>query len=87
MVENKDKEGKSKILKKLKIIEEELVHCLFTKEIIQPDSILKNVDPSIEATELIEQIQHYSQLIHQEINVVVRVIYSEKSRKRNQGKE
>jgi hypothetical protein len=50
-----------------KIIEDEL-------EIIQPESLLKNVDPSIEATELIEQIQKYNLLIHQEIATVV--VYS-----------
>lgn len=59
--------GQSKMMKKLKIIEDEL-------EIIQPESLLKNVDPSIEATELIEQIQKYNLLIHQEIATVV--VYS-----------
>lgn len=57
--------GQSKTLKKLKIIEDEL-------DIIQPESLLKNVDPSIEATELIEQIQKYNLLIHQEISTVVK---------------
>ena len=56
--------GQSKMMKKLKIIEDEL-------DIIQPESLLKNVDPSIEATELIEQIQRYNLLIHQEISTVV----------------
>jgi hypothetical protein len=73
--------GQSKTLKKLKIIEDEL-------DIIQPESLLKNVDPSIEATELIEQIQKYNLLIHQEINTVVSLmINQEKSRKRNQREE
>ncbi len=72
--------GQSKTLKKLKIIEDEL-------DIIQPESLLKNVDPSIEATELIEQIQKYNLLIHQEINTVVslmdklRKIKKEKSKR------
>jgi len=72
--------GQSKTLKKLKIIEDEL-------DIIQPESLLKNVDPSIEATELIEQIQKYNLLIHQEINTVgslmnkLRKIKKEKSKR------
>lgn len=69
--------GQSKTLKKLKIIEDEL-------DIIQPESLLKNVDPSIEATELIEQIQKYNLLIHQEINTVVSLI--NKSRKTKKEK-
>lgn len=70
-------QNQSKTLQKLKIIEAEL-------EVIQPESLLKNVDPSIEATELIEQIQKYNLLIHQEINVVVNnPLYPEKPRKRN----
>jgi hypothetical protein len=80
MTESKE-QAQSKMLKKLKIIEDEL-------EIIQPESLLKNVDPSIEATELIEQIQKYNLLIHQEINTVVMFkVYSEKSRKGNKRKK
>ena len=71
--------GQSKTLKKLKIIEDEL-------DIIQPESLLKNVDPSIEATELIEQIQKYNLLIHQEINTVVSLMNKLRKIKKEKSK-
>ncbi len=46
--------------KKLKIISSEL-------DIIRPETLLLNVDPSIDAVEIIEQIQSYYALIHREM--------------------
>lgn len=52
--------NESKLDKKLNLITSEL-------EIMKPDTLMLNVDPSIEAREIIEQIQSYYSMIHQEM--------------------
>lgn len=50
--------------KKLQIISSEM-------EIMRPDTLLLNADPSIDAVEIIEQIHTYCTLINKEMGVLV----------------
>ena len=56
---NSNIKAKTAIDKKLEKITSEL-------EIMNPETLLINADPSIEATQIIEQIQLYYSLIHTE---------------------
>ena len=51
--------------KKIEIIASEL-------EILKPETLLENVDPSIDELQTIKQIQHFYDLIHQEMVSLVR---------------
>lgn len=56
--------NKASLERKLQAINEEL-------EIIKPETLLMNVDPSIEAQEIIDQIKTYHNLIQKEISTIV----------------
>ena len=42
---------------------------------MHPESLLLSVDPSIEAQDIIEQIQHYTDLIQNEIKHLVNSLF------------
>lgn len=61
-----NKTGISPLNKKLSLIGLEL-------DIMKPETLLLNVEPSIEATEIIEQIQAYHSMIHKEMVLLVNI--------------
>jgi hypothetical protein len=61
----KEKSNKTNLEKRLIQIETEL-------QVLNPESLLLQVDPSIEATQIIEQIQEYYNLILKEKNNLVK---------------
>jgi hypothetical protein len=61
----KEKSNKTNLEKRLTQIETEL-------QVLNPESLLLQVDPSIEATQIIEQIQEYYDLILKEKNNLVK---------------
>ena len=57
---NSKSKSETTLDKKIKIISDELA-------IMKPETLLLNVDPSIEANKIIEQIQEYHSLINNEM--------------------
>jgi hypothetical protein len=56
-----------------KLLEKKFERILSELEIMKPDTLFLNADPSIEATEMIEQIQYYYSQIHLEMSTIVNI--------------